>query len=435
MTGETISTDAWFKRLALAQFHDALPGSSIGPVYEQLNRELAAIAAAARDGALAACGGAGEHAAVNPLPLALHLAREDGYAILPPLAVCAVSELKVRRDPVASDGRTVRNSRLRVGCEARGGVVELAVDGWEAPLAGSIGLWIHRDHPHAFDAWDLDQHSWWQGEPVPFSSLRMTMSGCEASAHLPGGSEAILRWRIRPGCPWLHGELDVDWREEHRWLRLAIPTAFRGGFWRTGSPYGSFLRDPRPGGPEREAAWEVPFSRWLARGNTEDDALAVVCEAKYGCACRDGEISVSLLRAPTEPDPQADRRRHAIRFALGRHRVVSAGEDLATAAAAEALFAEPLWVRGPARPALLDGLDTGPLVPAWVLPASTAEGWILRLHEVADRRGIARLRVAGARHAEQVDLLERPLGALAREGDGWRLPYAPQQLLSVRFVR
>jgi hypothetical protein len=27
------------------------------------------------------------------------------------------------------------------------------------------------------------------------------------------------------------------------------------------------------------------------------------------------------------------------------------------------------------------------------------------------------------------------LGALAREGDGWRLPYAPQQLLSVRFVR
>jgi alpha-mannosidase len=435
MTGAPIRTDGWFKRLALAQFHDALPGSSIGLVYEQLNRELAEIAAAARDGALAACGGGGEQAAVNPLPVALRITREDGYAILPPLSVCAVSELNVRRDPVTSDGRTVRNGRLRVGHDTQGGMVGLAVDGWAAPLAGAIGLWIHHDRPHAFDAWDLDQHSWWQGEPVAFATPCLRAGGYETLARLPGGSEAVLRWHVRPGCPWVHGELEVDWREEHRWLRLSIPTAFRGGFWRTGTPYGSFLRDPRPGGPEREAAWEVPFSRWLARGNTEDDALAVVCEAKYGCACRDGEISVSLLRASTEPDLRADRGRHVIRFAIGRHRAVSVGEDLATAAAAEALFAEPLWVRGPASPALLDGLDTGSLVPVWALPANAASGWILRLHEVADRRGMAHLRVAGARHAEQVDLLERPLGVLERENDGWRLPYAPQQLLSVRFAR
>ena len=40
--GGPLGEDDW-QRVAFCQFHDAIPGSSIGLVYEQLNRELAEI--------------------------------------------------------------------------------------------------------------------------------------------------------------------------------------------------------------------------------------------------------------------------------------------------------------------------------------------------------------------------------------------------------
>ena len=253
-------------------------------------------------------------------------------------------------------------------------------------------------------------------------------------SRLGEASALVVDYVLERGCPYLRVELDVDWREEHRLLKYHVPTAYRGRHARFGCPVGSILRPQLPGDFADEAMWEVPGSRWAAVMDEAGEAgLALVTEAKYGFSCRDGDLGLSLLRAPKDPDPNADVGRHRIRFAIGQHRVVSAPGRPNTAAAAEALYAPVLVTRGTPAAPLLEVEGPGTLVPAWVLPAETRQGWILRLHETMGGRGSAVLVLRDEPAAVGcVDLLERPLGApTGLDARRFRIDYAPYQLISV----
>jgi alpha-mannosidase len=182
--------------------------------------------------------------------------------------------------------------------------------------------------------------------------------------------------------------------------------------------------------------WEVPGSRWAAVTDDDGTGLAMVAEAKFGFSCRDGDLGLSLLRAPTEPDPMADRGRHRLRFAIGAHRDVASAERPTTAASAELLYTPALVTAGGAvAPAPFAWDRLGSLVPSWARPLPGG-GFELRLHEVAGRRGTARLVLAST--ASQVvgtDFLGHRLpGVQPRRGAGraYDLAYRPYQILTVQ---
>jgi alpha-mannosidase len=190
-----------------------------------------------------------------------------------------------------------------------------------------------------------------------------------------------------------------------------------------------------PGRDVDEVQWEVAGSRWAAVGDGDQrNGVALLTEAKYGFACRDGRLSVSLLRAPAHPDPGCDRGRHQIALAIGRHHVETTSDHLCTSAAAEALFTPALTVSGGSLaepPFTLE--DTGSLVPSWVTPSETKSGFIVRLHETAGHCGIATLRLTKVpASVELVDFLERPIGSPERVNDcQWRVEYEPYAILSI----
>ncbi len=189
---------------------------------------------------------------------------------------------------------------------------------------------------------------------------------------------------LEAGAWELKVEARVDWREDHKLLRYQVPTGYRGEFARFGAPFGSVDRSQTEGLPKDEAQWEVPASRWASVVDGRGEGLALITEAKYGFSARDGLIGLSLLRSPKHPDPQADMGEHTIRFAVGKHSDVSDGARLSTAARADTLFTQPLTVVGGSAkeaPFQLDRL--GSVVPSWVMPARTAQGTVLRLHETA----------------------------------------------------
>jgi alpha-mannosidase len=241
---------------------------------------------------------------------------------------------------------------------------------------------------------------------------------------------------LETGSDVLRVELEIDWKESHKLLKFHAATGYQGRFARFAGPFGSVRRSQKPGFSREEAQWESCGQRWAAvTSEAEDEGLAILTEAKYGFSCRDGNLGLSLLRAPTEPDPTADRRAHKIRFAIGAHRATSQGDVLSTAAAAEALYAPFIQCRL-ARPAeaRFELLDTGSLVASAVKPAEDGKGCIVRMHETCGMKGSARLRFkAGQGTAALCDILERPLeGAILGTGPECAIPYGPYDILSVR---
>lgn len=431
-----IPEEPW-QRLCLAQFHDALPGSSIADVYTEMTPELERRAGEALAAAAAALAGGDGACVFNPLPISVSTVIDSAQGPLPVrlgALECAPLPSKAPNS-VLADATLLDNGLVQARFAADGSLAALREEGVDIGLAAPPRLSLAPDVPANYDAWELDRHVLRLAEDLPAAPLALVESGphraaLQATMRVGERSTLTLRWSLAAGERHLRLDLDVDWQEDHRCLRLHLPTAMRGRFARYGCAFGAVSRPQVPGGPSDEAQWEVPGSRWAAALRDDGSGLALVAEATWGFGCRDGELSATLLRAPAYPDRACDRGRQRIRLAIGAHRDAFTGGRMPTAAAADALFTPPLIVaQGRTRPAAFACSGLGSLVPAWVRPL--AEGCELRAHEVAG--GAGTMQLAGFRHGAPVDALGRTGDALALAGGALAVPYTPYRIVSLRL--
>ncbi len=505
--GGPLDEQAW-RRVVFAQFHDYIPGSSIHEVYNEARVELAgiaeaALAAAARelalgnetDGAAGTKEGAGaaREAIFNPLPRArtqvLGVAKDGAVEAvrLPPLGGAPLAELPRVAGLAAVRATTKRlgNGRVAAEIDAQGRVARLVIDGRELALRAPLGeLVIYPDRPAMFEAWDIDRHTLALGEPVRAKAKIVVEHADAARAtvactrSLGAAGEVTVRYTLEAGASCLRVDVELDWRREEALLKMLFPTAYAGRQARYGAPFGSVLRSQTPGELSDEAKWEVPASRWAAvTDETEGDGLFVVTEAKYGFACRDGVLGLSLVRSATitcesgeaharqshppslrrtqAPSRFSDMGKHHIALALGRHDAGAPREEQASAVA-DGLFTAPVAYRGAAVDAGLLGIEGGDtLQPTWAKPADVVTGkgggraglgaWVLRLNETLGRRGRATLRLAPGWRATRVDLREQVLAgglvthdnasAMGGGGAGVEVAFTPYALISLLIER
>ena len=477
-----VAQEDWL-RLAFAQFHDALPGSSIGLVYEQLNPELEQLAqnqlAAARSLLEKANAQDNQDAPLrwhvfNPLVIpqttvvslpenefadsadstandAMMQVNDEGQALrvvdVPGLSSVDFSDRAQsaeRQSPAGGDAPgTLDNGLVQASFDNKGKLEKLCIDGQNLAITEPAGFVIYPDHPVSHDAWDIDRHTLQLGQACADDlRLQLTASGpvraiLSAQTSIGEASTMQVKYYLDAGLPYLFVELEVDWQEEHKLLKYHVLTNYQGQMSRYGAPFGSTRRPQLPGYANDESQWEVAGSRWAAvTDDTESTGLALITEAKYGFSCRAGDLGLSLLRAPKHPDSNADIGRHRIRFAIGLHRVESTEQRLSTAAAAESLYSSVIPYR------VDDSLDIAPplslselgsLVPSWIVPAQDGKGWILRAHETSGISGSAlmNLRDKPAR-VKYVDFLENEMGDVRAVGArAFRLDFKPYQILSV----
>ena len=440
--GGPVPEEPW-QRLAFSQFHDLLPGSAIALAYRQLGEELSRRTADCLSAVQCELAEAVEVdtswpgcTVFNPLafartvvvnmpdsaqPVSVALGGLETVVVTPASGLSSAAPWQV-------SASVLDNGVIRAEFDVSGRLIAVtdAAGGW--PLAAPCDFVLHPDLSPNFDAWDIDhcavQRSIGTAGPmtlhvVEHGPVRAILRG---EASLGEHSTLQVNYVLEAGSECLRLDLTVDWHEQARLLKFAVPGSARGRQAFFGAPYGTVARSQVPGLPRDEAAWEVPATRWVATGDdTGRDGLLLLFERTSGVSCRDGFIGLSLLRAPRDPAHEwpaqcvADHRpalpfdngTHCIRLAMARF----TGLESAPSARAEALFVPPVVVPGVARkrpvpPFRVDGL--GSVVPAWVLPA-TGEGFIVRLHETAGRSGAVRVEFAQPpRTVEAVDLLEQP---------------------------
>ena len=454
--------DRRWRRLLFAQFHDAIPGSSIRLVYQQLNPELESAAEREIADATAALGGAGD-CLFNPLPMpARHVVERDGRPALLTLGPLesrstAEAEFPSAASAVEASPLKLSNGVLTASFTDAGGLESLTIDGRDLDLRDA-GLRLYHDDPGCFDAWDIDHYTLSTARPVPPGPLRVEHQDATQAVlvsepvHLPDDcGTVVLRYRLDADSRYLHIEVHADWSGRQRLLKYHFATGYRGRFARFGTPFGAVSRPQVPGVEQDEAMWEVPGSRWAAVTDDAGEGLAVLTRAKYGFSVRSGDLGLSLLRSASYPGGDgrateqdagiggelvADLGEHKLAFAVGRHEPQWRGEVASTASAADLLFHQPLPAARPLSPPF-EFLQLAGLTPAWVRPEPNG-GWTLRLHDTAGTAGVLKLRVhrpESVSSLDQCDLRGRTLQNHPPDAEGvWNIQHRPYAVLSLRAL-
>ena len=428
---------AW-RTVLLHQFHDILPGSSIGWVHRQARdtyRDLAGELGALITEAQAALAGPG----ATPITFNAGPIATDG---VPAGGAAAVA--RVRPAPATVTGQTLRSDRTAVTLAEDGTITSIVdvVTGTEAvpPGGRAAVLQLHPDYPAQWDAWDVDRH--YRASVQDLTEVRTSGMGVDddGTAYAVverafGGSTVRQSVLVRPGRSGVEIHVEVDWQERQRLLKLGFDVDVHADRARFETQFGHVSRAIHENTSWDAARFEVAAHRWVHVG--EPVGVALANDATYGHEVRrvaraGGGMAVllraTLLRGPRFPDPETDRGRHEFRF-----RLIPAATPADGVSAGYALNLPPAEHPGGhgAEPLIsLDG-DGNVLIEAVKLADDRSGDLIARLYEAHGVPGQVTVRtsvpVAGI---ELTDLLERHLA-----GTGPEIRLRPFQIVTVRLRR
>jgi alpha-mannosidase len=419
------------------QFHDILPGSSIREVYEDAERDLARVAAGAtalRDAAVAVLG----DGALNLTPFAREEVVEvdGGLAAVraPAYGFAAPAELA----PVRRDRLTLANEHLTATLDEQGRLVSLVHDGREAIAAPANVLELSDDRPVAYDAWEVEPYTDDTRRALPGAHAHRVLTDTPERLELAFehriGERSMLEQVVRldAGARRLEFRSRIDWRERHALLQVAFPLAVRSPRATYEMQFGVAERPTHANTQADAAQFEVPAHRF---GDLTEHGfgVALLTPDTHGMSTHGSTMRLSLLRAPTDPDPEADQGEHEIRYAVLPHR--GSWQDAGVLAQARA-FAEPLVCApregaGAGRGGFAE-VDDPALVLDSIKRAEDSDALILRLYEAHGSRGSARVRVGVPfSRACRTDLLEGEDDELPSRDGAIEVAFRPWELITI----
>jgi len=119
--------------------------------------------------------------------------------------------------------------------------------------------------------------------------------------------------------PYVEVRNKVSWWEEHKVLKVAFPVSVNSPQARYEIPYGSIERSTGFETAFEKARYEVPAQRWADLSDGKY-GVALINDSKHGYDIKKNIIRLTLLRAPTNPDPLADKGYHKFKYALYPHK-------------------------------------------------------------------------------------------------------------------
>lgn len=434
--------EAAWRDVLLLQFHDILPGSSIAWVHREAERTHTAITATLERiiaGSLEALGGAGGGAfAVNSSP--------RPRAGLPALGGGVVAATAPVTSTPADGGHVLDNGHVRVVVDAAGRIPSLVAlaDGREAIPAGDPAavLRVHRDLPNLWDAWDLDAHYRRTVTVLDtVDSLEATRDADGAarvtSVRRFGASTISVGVVLRPGADAVELDVEVDWRERERILKLAVPLDVHADRVAAETQFGHLFRPTHVNTSWDAARFEACQHRFLHVAEP-GYGVAIANDSTYGYdvdrRTRDGggtttTVRFSVIRAPRFPDPESDQGEHRVRFRL------RPGSEIRDAVALGYDLATPLRTAAAPLVPLVASSHEGVVIETVKLAEDGSGDLVVRLYESLGARARTTLALDGSAEVIEVtDLLERPLdGEASATGSSIDLDFRPFQLRTLRF--
>jgi alpha-mannosidase len=489
--------DRLWKLVLLNQFHDIIPGSSIGWVYrdsraqyEQVLGELSGIAAEADQVLAARVDTRGDGRSVllfNTLswdredtvsvPLvegeeAVTVEAAEGQALPTQMVETDAGRQALVRASVPSVGhavvfvrprawgevtnpltvteRLLENEVLRAEFDEQGRLCRLLdkENRREVVPEGGVGnqLALYEDKPAAWDAWDVDIYY----EEVPPETAELVSAEVGEKGPVRASivqekrvSNSTLRQEVRlaAGSRRLEFVTQVDWDETDRMLRTSFPVDVRADTASFEIQYGHVARPTHRNTSWDMARFEVVGHKWVDLSEP-GYGVALLNDCKYGHKVLGNVLDLNLLRSPKTPDPDADIGHHTFTYALLPHAgmlhesdVIRQGYELNVPVRVIATDAHEGQL--PARQSWVSvECEPGASVILEVLKeADDGNGLIARLYEAHGRPSRCVLRMATPIRAARVcNLLEEDEGDLEVSEGRVVLQMGRFEIVTVRVV-
>ncbi|MEK0314702.1 alpha-mannosidase [Cohnella sp. 56] len=326
-----------WKEVLLYQFHDILPGSSIGRVYDEsleryaaLYEEVLEMQRTAYARAAARLGTGEEPIVFNSLPWPrkswIEWQGQRRHVLVPAMGAEKLSAATLELPAetlIAADG-VLENGLLRVVFAADGSLSSVYDKdaGREVLAAGGRGnaLAVYFDDG---DAWDFPRDY----RDMPVAGLSLERAAYRVEAHR-AVAELVYRFgestlqqtvSLLANGDTVEFETLADWRESGKMLRTSFNTSVLTDTASCEIQFG-YLRRPTTRNTMQELARdEICAHRYIDLSETTY-GVALLNDSKYGHRASGGTLDLNLLRSPSYPDPNADRAEHLFRYALLPHR-------------------------------------------------------------------------------------------------------------------
>ncbi|CAM4349068.1 alpha-mannosidase [Paenibacillus endophyticus] len=307
------------------------------------------------------------------------------------------------------------------------------------------------DKPLIWDAWDIDPRFEAQrADSVQLLSKEVVVQG---------KAQDVLRFKWQIGQSFIEQHIifyhdkkrvdfktNVDWKEEHKLLKVAFPVDVVASKATYEIPFGALERPTHTNTSWEQAQYEVCGHRFadLSEGNY---GVSLLNDCKYGYDIKESTMRLSLLRAPRWPDLTADQGDHVFTYSLYPHeqdwrsahvlrnamelnhpvRVMEGHVD----AAAETNGRSQAGVL-PSRQQLVR-FESNHVILDTIKAAEQGVGTIFRLYESTGAREQIALRLPlAAREAAVVNLLEQELYQLDIQDGVVQLSFKPFEIVSIR---
>ncbi|MBQ8510892.1 MAG: alpha-mannosidase [Clostridia bacterium] len=420
------------------QFHDIIPGSSIKQVYDDSDVEYAQVLGDAKalfdeklDRVASKITTSGGLLVYNPSPVNADglIETENGPILMKdiPAHGWRVINPKAVAATVTATDTVIENEQLRVTFGEKMHIVsiwdksndrEVLTEGAQANV-----LEVYEDYPRSYDAWEITEYykqKMWVADDV--SGVEVINEGVRAGVKITrryGDSTIVQTITLREGSARLDFATDVDWHEDHVLLKAAFPFDVRASHANYEIQFGHIERPTHRNTSWDQAKFEVSAHKWADLSDA-GYGVSILNDCKYGYSCEENVMRISLLKAATYPNPEADRGQHHFTYSVYPHKG-GVGSDTIREAY---MLNNPLVSRVlgkqegslPACYALVDSSDCGFLIDT-VKKAEDGSGIIIRGYESRGAKVSTRLIFGfSVKKAELCDLMENVIAPVPCDG-------------------
>jgi alpha-mannosidase len=357
--------DAW-RTICLHQFHDILPGSSIGEVYQEameaydslektlqsVQKEALLILSKYYSGDILLANPTSfpqnELVFIKDLPdgtffrESVQLPTQKTNAgswihpgNLPPYSITPIEYQQNRSEETTShemattedSGIELENDLIKLKFNGTGDLVSIFDKEEKRELLPSHSIanqfQLFEDRPLTYDAWDIDifyddkveyAHPVDSIKSIESGPLRQTIELKRKIAN----SSYTQTISISSNSKKIDFDTSIDWQERFKLLKVAFPVNILSPIATYDIQWGNVQRSTHRNTSWDWARFETCAHKWvdLSEGNY---GISLMNDCKYGHDIQGNVIRLSLLRGPTIPDPNADLGVHQFKYSLFPH--------------------------------------------------------------------------------------------------------------------
>lgn len=279
----------------------------------------------------------------------------------------------------------------------------------------------YEDKPFEYDAWNINiyyKEKYWPVDNV--EAIEVTERGpvrsCIKITRKFLNSTIVQSIYIYNDLPRIDVKNNIDWKDKQILLRASFPVDIHSDEATFDIQYGNVKRPTHFNTSWDMARFEVCAHKWV--DFSEDDyGVSLMNDCKYGYDIHDGVMSISMLKSPVYPNPDADKEQHEFVYSIYPHR----GDWKAAGTVKEAYiinnpmaaFMKPAQKGSLPKSYSFVNCDAENVVIEVVKKAEDSDDIIIRMYECYNRRTEATVCCAvNVSEVKECDLLENEISSL-----------------------